>query len=100
MDGSDGEGAGESFLGCLAPKIKVSAQLLSSLPYPLRLSLFFRTLSASPLSSTLSASLPVCHHSCPTTLSYHSLAPLSPSTPNSSNPTRRINLFINNDLIN
>ncbi len=64
MDGSDGAGAGESFLGCLAPKIKVWALLFSTVPYPL----------ASTLSFSLSASLVVCHHS-PTTLSHHSLPP-------------------------
>ncbi len=47
MDGSDGTGAGKSFLGCLAPKIKVWALLFSTVPYPL----------ASPLSFSLSNDL-------------------------------------------
>ncbi len=86
MDGSDGAGAGASFLGCLAPKIKVWALLFSSLLYPLWLS---------------SLVLPLCLSRCvPPLVSHHSLPPLSPTTPNSSNPTRRINLLINNDLIN
>ena len=86
MDGSDGTGAGKSFLGCLAPKIKVWALLFSSLPYPLCLS---------------SLVFPLCLSGCVPPLSHHSLPPLSPTIPNSSNPTRRINLLINNnDLIN
>ena len=64
MDRSDG--AGESFLRCLAPKIKVSAHSCSSLPYPLCLS---------------SLVYPLCLSGCvPPLVSHHSLLPLSPTT--------------------